>query len=60
MDLSVLIDCWKTHAHTSLLTKQVATFLTMNPRITSTLIQKAKKKDLLISTQKRVDLRALV
>lgn len=56
----MLIDCWKTHAHTSLLTKQVATFLTMNPRITSTLIQKAKKKDLLISTQKHVELRALV
>lgn len=34
----VLINFWK--AHTSLLTKEVATFLTMNIRVTSTLIQK--------------------
>lgn len=36
----VLVNFWKAHAHTSLLTRLVATFLTTNTKVTSKLSQK--------------------
>lgn len=36
----VLVNFWKAHTHTSLLTRLVATFLTMNTKVTSKLLKK--------------------
>lgn len=47
-----------TRTHTSLLTKQVATFLKMNTSIRST--QDTKREDLLVFTQEHLELRTLL